>query len=165
VDVDRQVAVSERGEWARPVSARRGGLVVAAALFAAGLFFTWQATSMPFGRVGLPGPGFFPFVLGILLGLFSLAIAVHILRGHAAENDIDLGHRDVLVVFAALAGACLGFERLGAYAALGLFTIAVLALVARLSLLRAVLAAGCGMIAVWAIFKVVLQVQLPAGPF
>jgi hypothetical protein len=167
VDADPQSASSgsERGDWARPVSTRTGGLMVAAALFATGFFFAWQAVLMPFGRLGLPGPGFFPFVLGLLLSLLSLAIAVHVLRPPSVEPDIELGHRDVLVVFAALVAACLIFERLGAYATVGLFTTIVLVLVARLSLLRAVLAAGGGMIAVWAVFKLVLKVQLPAGPF
>jgi hypothetical protein len=167
VDADPQTAsaVGERGAWARPVSTRKGELLAAAALFAAGLFFAWQSAAMPFGRVGLPGPGFFPFVLGLLLSLCALAIAARILRAPAAGEHVDLGHRDVLVVFAALIGAALGFERLGAYASLGLFTAAVLVLVARLSLLRAVLAAIVGMVAVWAVFHVVLKVQLPAGPF
>jgi hypothetical protein len=166
VDADPPTAAEgQRGAWARPVSTRRGGVVMAAALFTAGAFFVWQSALMPFGRVGLPGPGFFPFVLGVLLCVAALAIAVHVLRAPALEPEVDLGHRDVLVVFAALVGVCLVFERLGAYAALGLFTVVVLVLVARLSPLRAALAAGCGMLAVWAVFKVVLKVQLPAGPF
>jgi Na+-transporting NADH:ubiquinone oxidoreductase subunit NqrB len=78
---------------------------------------------------------------------------------------ISLGHRDTLVVLAALVGAGLFFERLGTYATLGLLTSALLLLVARTSPWRAALGASLGMVAIWAFFKVLLGVQLPAGPF
>jgi len=166
VDADPQSgSVIERGAWARPVSLRGGELAVAVVLFATGVFFAWQAAKMPFGTIRLPGPVFFPFVLGTLLSLCSLAIAAGTLRASRDGKNLELGHRDVLVVFAALAGAALVFERLGAYASLGLFTVTVLLLVARLSILISLAAASVGMIAVWLAFQVVLKVQLPAGPF
>jgi len=149
----------------RPVSARVGELLIATALFAAGLLFVWQSARLPFGDVGLPGPGFFPFVLGILLGLFALVIVVRTMRQRDAGEAVSLGHRDIVVVFAALVGAGFAFERLGAYATLGLFTAALLLLVARTSVWRGILGASLGMVAVWAFFKVLLGVQLPAGPF
>ena len=149
----------------RPVPARVGELLIAIALLAAGLLFVWQSALLPFGDVGLPGPGFFPFVLGILLGLFALAIVARTMRQRDEGEAVFLGHRDIVVVFAALVGAGFAFERLGAYATLGLFTAALLLLVARTSLWRGVLGASLGMVAVWAFFKVLLGVQLPAGPF
>lgn len=163
--VDETPSGAEQGALARPVSTRQGEFMAAAALLAAGVFFTWQSVSIPFGKVGLPGPGFFPFVLGILLCLFALAIAIRAILQPTDAAAIYLGHRDVLIVFAALIGASIAFELLGAYATLGMFAAILLVLIARLSLLRAVLAAGIGMIAVWAIFKVALGVRLPTGPF
>ena len=47
---------------------------MALALLASGLFIMWHAALLPFGRVGLPGPGFFPFALGSVLVLLALAI-------------------------------------------------------------------------------------------
>jgi len=138
---------------------------MASALLGTGVFFVWQSALLPFGNVGLPGPGFFPFVLGIVLGLIALAIAIQAARGERAAAVISLGHRDTLVVLAALVGAGLFFERLGTYATLGLLTSALLLLVARTSPWRAALGASLGMVAIWAFFKVLLGVQLPAGPF
>ena len=146
---------------------------MAAALLAAGVFFAWQSALLPFGSLGLPGPGFFPFVLGIALSLVALAIVVRTVREPRARSaprgsgpaPVHLGHRDVLVVFAALAGVGFAFERLGAYATLGSFTAALLLIVARTSLWHGVLGAGLGMVAVWAFFRVLLGVQLPGGPF
>lgn len=167
----------------RPVPARVGELTAAAALLATGVFFVWQSALLPFGTVGLPGPGFFPFVLGIVLSLFALAIMGRVIRqrqlcarsaprgwGPAPVNNdegeaVSLGHRDTLVVFAALVGVGFAFERLGAYVALGVFTATLLGLVARTPLWHVVFGASLGMVAVWAFFKVLLGVQLPAGPF
>ena len=163
--VDETPSGAEQGALTRPVSARRGEFMAAAALLAAGVFFTWQSMSIPFGKVGLPGPGFFPFALGILLCLFALAIAIRAMRQPADAEAIHLGHRDVLIAFAALAGASIAFERLGAYATLGVFVTILLVLIARVSLVRAIFASSVGMIAVWAIFKVALGVRLPTGPF
>ena len=137
---------------------------MAVALLASGLFFVWQAALLPFGRVGLPGPGFFPFVLGIILGLFALAIVYSALRSDEGNGEaIFLGHRDVVITLAALAGLALAFERIGAYAALGLFTAALLLLVARSALWRVLLGASLGMVAVWLFFGMALGVRLPPG--
>lgn len=154
----------EQGAWARPVSARLGAAIGALALLASGLFFVWQAALLPFGRVGLPGPGFFPFALGIVLTLFALAILCRALRsGEAIDEAIFLGHRDVVLTLAALAALALVFERIGAYAALGLFTAVLLLLVARSALWRVLLGASLGMVAVWLFFGVALGVRLPPG--
>ena len=68
------------------------------------------------------------------------------------------------MVFAASIAAALGFERIGAYATLGTVAGILLLVLARLTLWRAVLGACLGMVAVWAIFKVLLGVQLLPAP-
>ena len=70
----------EQGAWARPVSARLGDVFAGLAFLASGAFFAGFATLLPFGRVGLPGPGFLPFVLGIALGVLALSILFYIWR-------------------------------------------------------------------------------------
>ncbi len=57
------------------------------------------------------------------------------------------------------------FETLGAYVSLGTFMAILLLTVARSALWRVALGTGLGMVAVWGAFKVLLGVQLPAGPF
>ena len=79
-----------QGAWARPVSPRLGGLIAGLVLLATGAFFAGFATLLPFGRVGLPGPGFFPIVLGIALGALALGILFHVWRapGRSANRSI-----------------------------------------------------------------------------
>jgi hypothetical protein len=115
--------------------------------------------------VGLPGPGFFPFALGIVLGALALAILFHTWRTVDALEQVFLGHRDVLVAIGGLVCVAVAFERADTYLILGTFTLAMLAIVARTTLWRAVLGAGLGMVAVWAVFNRALGVRIPVGEF
>jgi hypothetical protein len=149
----------------RAISARHGGMCVAAVLAAIGLIFTWQASLIDFGDLALPGPGFFPLVLGVLVFVLAAVIGVRDWFPTAGGEAIELGHRDVLIVLAALVAVPPLFERLGAYATLGLFGAALLVLIARCSLVIAVMSAAIGMAACWYFFQVALGLQLPIGPF
>jgi Tripartite tricarboxylate transporter TctB family len=149
----------------RTVSARRGGIVVAAALAVIGLVFVWQASLLDIGGFDLPGPGFFPLVLGVLVFAFSALIAAEGFRGAGEGETVELGHRDVLIVFAALAAVAALFEPLGAYLSLGLFGAVLLVVLARVSVPLAAAAACVAMAACWYFFQVLLGLQLPLGPF
>ena len=162
---ETQPKAEEQGAWARPAPERLGQILTGIALLACGLFFAGQSLLLPFGKVGLPGPGFFPFALGMVLGLLALAIIVRIWRKPSEGEVVYLGHRDVLIAFAGLVGLAVAFEATDAYIALGIFTAVLLLLVARTSLWRAVLGASLGMVAVWALFRQALGVRLPAAEF
>ena len=149
----------------RAISARRGGIGVAAVLAVIGLLFAWQASLIDFGDFALPGPGFFPLVLGVLVFVLAAVIGARDWFPAAGGETVELGHRDVLIVLAALAAVPPLFEPLGAYATLGLFGAALLVLIARCSLVIAVLSAAIGMAACWYFFQVALGLQLPIGPF
>jgi hypothetical protein len=164
-NVDDPHACRDSGQvLVRAISARHGGMCVAAVLAAIGLIFTWQASLIDFGDFALPGPGFFPLVLGVLV--FALAVVIGLRDWRTAGGEtVELGHRDVLIVLAALAALPPLFEPLGAYATLGLFGATLLVLIARCSLVTAVLSAAIGMVACWYFFQVALGLQLPIGPF
>jgi len=148
-----------------PIGARRGGVALACVLAAVGLVFAWQATLLDLGGIGLPGAGFFPLVLGGALAALAAAICVACLRDRTDDKPVELGHRDVLIVFAALLAVPLLFEPLGAYGTLGLFGAALLVLLARTPIWLAVAAAAIAMAACWYFFQVLLGLQLPDGPW
>jgi putative tricarboxylic transport membrane protein len=157
---------AEQGAWARPVSKHLGETVVALALLATAAFIIWHAAPLPFGRVGMPGPGFFPFALGIVLAGLALVILVRTLQNRSGDAEIIfLGHRDVLIAMLAMAGLALGFERVDSYFALGAFTAVLLLFVARTTIWRVALGAALGMVAVWLFFGLVLGVRLPGGDY
>jgi len=146
----------------RTANAHHGGMLVAAAIAIAGALLAWQAALLDLGNLDLPGPGFFPLVLGAAMVTFAMAIGID--RWRSAEGEaIKLGHRDVLVTVAALLAVPLLFEPLGALATLGLFGVTMLVLVARVQPLLAIAAAAVGMAACWYFFQVLLGLQLPAG--
>ena len=149
----------------RAISARSGSMCIAAVLAVAGLVFAWQASLLDFGNYQMPGPGFIPLVLSVA----TVALAAIIGIGEWLQADsgetVALGHRDVLIVLAAMLAVPPLFERLGAYVALGLFGAVLLVLVARTSLVIAGISAVVGMAACWYFFQVALGLQLPIGPF
>jgi hypothetical protein len=162
-DQDKPSSVTEQGSWARPISKPLGETAMVVALLATAVFFIWQSALLSFGSIGLPGPAFFPFVLGIVLSLMAGAILFRVwLTTSSDDEPVLLGHRDVLVTMIALCGVALGFET-DAYLVLGAFVAAMLLLVGRTTLKQAVLGAAVGMIAVWAVFKVALGVRLPTN--
>src|SRR5262245_5918507 len=127
------------------IGARRGGILVAAGLAATGIIFVWQASLLDLGRIGLPGAGFFPLLLGALVVLFSILTGIASWRGKAEGAAAELGHPPVLITLAALLAVPPLFEWLGAYVTLGLFTAALLVFTARLSPLLALVWAVLGM--------------------
>jgi hypothetical protein len=170
--------MSERSDMAGPallpraVCVRRGGVAMACGLLGIGLLFVWQASLLDLGGLGLPGPGFFPLLLGAILGAFSAVIGLQCWRESAEGTEgtegaepkmVELGHHDVLVVFVALLAVPSLFEWLGAYMTLGLFGAALLVVVARTSIWLAAAAALIAMAACWFFFQLLLGLQLPAG--
>jgi putative tricarboxylic transport membrane protein len=148
------------------IEERRGAVAAAATLFLAGAFFVWEASALDFGSLSLPGAGFFPLVLGAGLAALAAIIGTNVARapGEASTDQVELGHRDVLVAFGALLAVPLAFERAGAYLTLGVFSFLLLVVIGKASALRAALACAAGMAGVWYFFKVLLGLQLPNGP-
>ena len=138
---------------------------MALALLAAAVFFIWLSALLPFGKVGLPGPGFFPFALGIILAVLALAIVAYTLIYETEARVVFLGHRDVLIALAALVGLAATFEQMDAYLTMGIFAAVLLLFIARAAPWRAALGSVLGMVGVWLMFRVALGVRLPASDF
>ena len=139
-------------------------MIAAGVLATTGAVFVWQAARLDLGGIDLPGPGFFPLLLGSGLIVLSVLVGIGCWRSSDREA-VELGHRDVLIVIAALLLAALMFEPLGAYLTLALLAATVLVLVARARLPLAAVAAGLGLAGCWYVFQVLLGLPLPTGPF
>jgi hypothetical protein len=147
----------------RKVSRRDGSLWIAAVLAVTGAVFTWQALLVDFGTIGLPGPGFVPLILAVLTVVFAGLIGFREWQQPDSGDTVELGHRDVLIVFAAMLAIPPLFEPLGADVTLGLFGAVLLVFVARTPPVIAAIAAAAGMAVSWYFFQVALGLQLPAG--
>ena len=67
---------------------RRGEAAIAALLMALGLYVVWASSEMPAGSISLPGPGFFPTALGVLLILSALGIVAGAGGGDGARTPV-----------------------------------------------------------------------------
>src|ERR1700704_1243741 len=157
--------VSQKSLLQRAIGSRRAGLLAAGALALIGLIFAWQASRLDLGQIGLPGPGFFPLVLGGLLVVFAAAIAIEGRLASSKDEPLEFGHAQVLITFAALLAVPLLFDLLGAFITLGLMSAVLLVCIARVSVLLAVLSSAIGMATCWYLFGELLGVRLPIGPF
>jgi putative tricarboxylic transport membrane protein len=108
-----------RGGTNVPPSLRRGWLIATAAMFVLCLFAIWQSLLLSLtDRLG-PGPGFFPFWLGIIGALFAVLLALDVIRQPASDApDEPLlprgeGAWRVLAVVGALAAATLLMDIIG----------------------------------------------------
>jgi hypothetical protein len=72
---------------------------------AVGIAFAWGATNYSFGQSARPGPGYFPFGLGILLAVLGAIVLVQSLVVDAADGDRigSIGWRPLLIVLGSLA--------------------------------------------------------------
>lgn len=59
---------------ARELSEGRVRLAVGLLGLAAFCYYTWDAGSMPTGQIAMPGPGFFPLIVGVFGGLSSIIV-------------------------------------------------------------------------------------------
>jgi len=127
------------------------------------VFAAVQGFALGLGSVQRPGPGFFPFWGGVVLGLLSLPLLIRALG--AAERLSLAGMRwwTLALVAGALLGYLLFLERLG----FALVTFLFLLLLFRLEhtgWARSAMWSLLATVGAWALFGLWLKTQLPVGP-
>ena len=148
------------------MSQARGWQAAAVAFAALFAFFAYESFQLSLTDALGPGPGFFPFWLGVLGALLALVLLVQ-LRLRRAEARTDAisfdraGARNVLLVLAGLSAASAALELAG-------FRLAMFALLAYLLLvlgarrwLAVALFAAAGSFGVYHVFFDLLRVPLP----
>lgn len=138
-------------------------------LFALGIFVCLEALTLDMGRIVKPGPGFFPFWLGVSLTIVSLALAITFHRKKIDSSDPSLtlwkGRKWEKVLFSlvALLLYALFLESLG-YILATLFLLFFLFWAIEAQRWPVViLGSAAASLVTYVIFKLWLQVQLPVG--
>lgn len=82
---------------------------------AVGLGFAWAATGYEFGQASAPGPGYFPFGLGVLLALLGAMVLFKSLSVEAEQGERigGLAWRPLIFIVVAIVLFGLGLPRLG----------------------------------------------------
>jgi hypothetical protein len=132
------------------------GAVVAVA----GLAITLTATGMGYVSAGVPGAGFFPFWVGLLLVISGIALAVMTWRTPSKTESVDSGQVISIVTSAAF---LLILAVAGSIAATVVYLLATVGLTRRHSLLVTVATAVITAALVYLTFQVWLLVPLPRG--
>jgi hypothetical protein len=142
------------------INPRTGELCIAGVLLALAVFVLFEGMRMPIGSWALPGPGYFPIALGIILA--GVSVALFFPRSEH-KTSVELFHPNGLITIAAVAAMAFLFERIGAIPAFGLFLAALFYLLgdARWWSAIALGAAGAGL--TWLLFVFLLQLQLPGA--
>src|SRR5215831_8591095 len=129
------------------------------------IFFSIEGfTHLKLGTLHQPGPGFFPFWAGVLLGLLSLTLLFNSLKKSDTLSLSGLKSPKLLLVTGALLAYLLLLETLGFVTITFLFLFLLLRLEYKGWVFSAV-SALLGALASYAIFQLWLKTQLPTGPF
>ncbi len=143
---------------------RHGEALAGAGLVLLAAYVIREASRMPAGTIALPGPGFFPMGLAVLLAVTGAGLALRaLLRPGAGGQPVRLGHRHIAVTLLALAGVALLLERLGFLLTAGLFLLLLFRTLSGSGWLRAALAAAATTAAAYLFFHTALGVPLPGG--
>lgn len=92
-----------------------------------GLAFAWGATTYSFGSSARPGPGYFPFGLGIILAVLGAIILFKALTIESDGGDLigEIGWKPLWIVVGAVALFGLILPRLGMVLALPILVVTV----------------------------------------
>jgi putative tricarboxylic transport membrane protein len=145
------------------INAKTGEAALGCALGLGGIVLAVLAARMPAGTVALPGPGFVPLAIGVLLALVGAGCAVSAWVERSRAERISLGGLKAWGALAVLAVAAFAFEPLGAPITLGLAMAVLARLIGGYGLLRSALFGVLSSAVAWLVFTRLLGVGLPAG--
>lgn len=93
----------------------RRDLVAGLLFVVAGVAFAWGATAYEFGDAANPGPGYFPFGLGVILALLGGLLLFKAMSVETTDGEPigAIGWRPLLVVVAAILLFAFALPRLG----------------------------------------------------
>ena len=140
---------------------------LASSLFwlAIAIFFSLEGfINLKLGSLRSPGPGFFPFWGGVVLGLLSLVLLLSSLKNMGTLSLSVLKSSKLLLVTGALLAYLLLLETFGFMTITFLFLFFLFRMEYRGWVFSAVTAL-IGAVSSYALFQLWLKTQLPAGPF
>jgi len=133
--------------------------------FAVAIYFSIEGfIHLTVGTLSQPGPGFFPFLGGVVLGLLSFIQLLKSLKNRDSLSLPGLTSSKFLLAIGATLAYLLLLEQIGFVTITFLF----LFLLFRLEYKRWVISTAlalAGAVFSYALFRLWLKTQLPAGPF
>jgi hypothetical protein len=143
----------------------RADHIAGAGLIGAGLLVLALSGDLPIGRLSMPGAGFLPSLVAVLLVLFGIGLLVFAPQSlpFARLQWSDLPHAVAIVLISGVAVAL--YTRIGFIITMSAMLFALLVVVERKPLLTAAAVSVAATLLAYALFGMLLRVQLPAAPF
>jgi putative tricarboxylic transport membrane protein len=145
------------------MSQRRGWQAAAVALLALFAFFIFESLQLSLSDALGPGPGFFPFWLGVLGAVLALVLFMQ-QRRRAADADLSFdpqGTRNVVLVLAGLIAGAAALEAAGFRLAMAVLLVFLLVVLGVRRGIAIALFAAAGSFGVYHVFFHLLKVPLP----
>lgn len=135
------------------------------------LFVLYETKSLPFGSISQPKAGFFPFVLGVSLGILSITLFMKSWLGEEGKRiELDCfpnrkGWKNIILVSGAIFVFYLVFESVGFLLSTFLFMLALIRFVVPHKWSHSAWVAAVITICSYVMFEKLLQSNLPKGLF
>jgi hypothetical protein len=132
------------------------------------VYVCWQSIDLGFGSFGKPGPGFFPLLSGLVLGFLGTIVFFGTLISKNIHEKIfnqKTPWKPLLLTFSSLIGFNLFLKILGFNFTTFLFVGLLLWGVERKNWTVSILIALSITLGAYIVFELLLQSQLPGGPF
>jgi hypothetical protein len=144
-------------------SLRNGNLVIAGFLFCAGLFAILVSRTMPQGAFLVPGPGYFPTILGMLLCVVSVTLGVQAFIDKTTTDVVKVGQTTGWATIAAImiVGVC--FEKIGSIPMFTLFVAFLLKMLSNHKWFSCMILGIMAAITAYFFFSIFLGIFLPLG--
>jgi hypothetical protein len=131
-----------------------------------GIAFAWGATGYRFGESARPGPGYFPFGLGLLLAALGAIVLFKSLTIETAEGDPvgAFAWRPLLCIFGTVALFGWSLPHLGLFVALPVLVVLAALAGAEFHWGEALISAALLTVGSWVVFVWGLKLTIPLWP-
>ena len=147
---------------------RSHDLLSSTILFSFGLFITLYAPHFDLGSLSMPGPGFMPFLAGLVTCIFSFVTFLQALLNRSAEAEKLWGKvrfQKIILAILILIAYALMIKTLGFLICTFFMILSLVRFVAYQTWVKSIVAGGLTSILGYLLFETWLQAQLPKGLF
>jgi putative tricarboxylic transport membrane protein len=148
---------------------RKNDLISSLFFSVCGLLITVGSLRMPIGRLGEPGPGFLPLIVGILLVLMSLTLFINSLRLKMADQKVlGMDRKEQFKVFTttlSLIVYAVALRPLGFVLVTFILLVFLFRVIGELNWKVSITGPILTTLFFYLLFDVWLEVQFPLGPF
>ena len=131
-----------------------------------GMIISFFSSRIGLGTLSKPGPGFMPFLAGLLLAALSFVLLLQVsLTRMSARWPITFRLKNIFIILAAMVGYGFLLDRIGFIFVTFIFVTLLIRLIEPQSWTKSILAGIFSSGASYLIFEIFLKSQLPRSPF